>query len=340
MATRSSSTEQAAFPDLDLSVVFGNRAGSVSVLESTRGDTWSHLLASLLNRGDRVLCSRHGADSARLVEAAERAGLDVVSCDVPVGEGAPLSVFSHLLWWDASIKAVLVTQEESSAGVRNDISQLRRVLDETGSRARLLVDTTPLGAVGFHQDEWSVDAVVCGASPMEAQSVTVLSTSRATDEALASTDTQTRIGDLGALVGADVWLTALPSDLARPQDTWLAEGVRRGLEGLGLRLCADGPQWMSDSVTVCALPEGTDRDQIAAVASEAFGGEAWDRDFTGLAPDQVRLDHRRLRTEKACVAAVAAMEIALPRRAIRVEAGVGMTTTFSWFARTPPMALA
>lgn len=340
MTTRALSSGQTAFLDLDLSVVFGNQAGAVTVRRSTREDTWASLLGSLLDEGDRVLCSRHGEDSARLVEIAERAGLDVVSCDVPVGEGAPLSVFSHLLWWDASIKAVLVTQEESSAGVRNDIGQIRRVLEETGSAAQLLVDTTPLGAVGFRQGEWAVDAVVCSDSPAEAEAVTVLSTSRAASTGLSITETPARAEDVGALDGADVWLSAMPRDLARLRDTWLAEGVRRGLAGLGLTLCADGPHWASDAITVCSLPAGMDRDQIATLAFEAFGGRAWDADFTGLAPDQVRLDHRRLRTEKACMAAVAAMEIALPRRAVRVEPGAGMAATFSWFAEASPMAMA
>jgi alanine-glyoxylate transaminase / serine-glyoxylate transaminase / serine-pyruvate transaminase len=340
VATRSSSSGQTAFLDLDLTVVSGNRAGSVSVMESARQDTRASLLGSLLHAGDRVLCSRHGEDSARLVEMAERAGLDVVSCDVPVGEGAPLSLFSHLLGWDASIKAVIVAQEESSLGVRNDIGQIRRVLDETGSTARLLVDTTPPGAVGFRQDEWAVDAVVCGASPAEAGTVTVLSTSRATSTELATTETATVVGHVGALDAAEVWLSALPRDLARLHDTWLAEGVRRGLEGLGLTLCAEGPQWPSDFITVCSLPEGIDRDQIAPMAFEALGGGAWDDDFTGLAPDQVRLDHRRLRTEKACIAAVAAMEIALPRRAVRAHPGDGIRATFSWFAEAAPLALA
>lgn len=335
MVTRSMATAPAAFFDLDLSVVFGNRAGSVTVAESAREDAWSGLLGSLLDAGDRVLCSRHGEDSARLVELAERAGLDVVSCDVPVGEGAPLSLFSQLLWWDASIKAVLVTQEESSAGVRNDIGQIRRVLDETGSAALLLVDTTPLGAVGFRQDDWSVDAVVCAAS-MEDASVTVLSTSAE----LTTSQGAARVGDVDALNGADVWLSEVPSDLLRLKETWLAEGVRRGLEGLGLTLCAGGPQWASDSVTVCSLPKGVARNEIAAVAFEAFGGGTWDADCTGLAPDQVRLDHRRLRTERACLAAVAAMELALPRRTHRVEPGAGIAATSSWFAEASPMALA
>lgn len=338
MTTQSLAAGQAATLDLDLSVVFGNQAGSVRVMESTREDTWASLLGSLLNKGDRVLGSRHGEDSARLVGIAERIGLDVVSCDVPVGEGAPLSRFSHLLWWDSSIKAVLVTQEETSAGVRNDISQTRRVLDETGSAARLLVDTTPHGAVGFRQDEWAVDAVVCGASPLEAGSVTVLSTSRTTDTELMYAETATGISDVGSLAGADVWRTELPLDLTRLQDRWLAEGVRRGLEGLGLTLCAHGPQWASDSITVCSLPDGIDRDQIAASAFETFGGGAWDSDLRGLAPDQVRLDHRRLRTERACLSAVAAMEIALLRRATRVEPGAGMAATSAWFAETSPTA--
>jgi alanine-glyoxylate transaminase/serine-glyoxylate transaminase/serine-pyruvate transaminase len=339
VGTRSLSIGQSGFLGLDLGVVFGNQGGSVKVMESSREDAWTGLLGSLLNEGDRVLCSRHGKDSARLVEIAKRVGLDVVSCDAPVGEGAPLSVFSQLLWWDASIKAVLVTQEESSAGVRNDISQIRRVLDQTGSLARLLVDTTPMGAVGFDQDGWAVDAVVCGRPSVEAESVTVLSTRRATTSELASTETTSEPGGLEGLAGADVWLTELSRDRARPHHARLAEGVRRGIEGLGLRLCADGPQWFSDSITVCSLPEGIDREAIATVAFDALGGGAWDRDFSGLAPNQVRLDHRRLRTEKACVAAVAALEIALPRRAIRVEAGAGMAAAFSWFAESSPAAL-
>lgn len=340
MTTQSLSADQAVRLDPSLSVVFGNQTGSISVMESTREDTWASLLGSLFNKGDRVLGSRHGEDSARLVGLAERIGLDVISCDVPVGEGAPLSMFSHLLWWDSSIKAVLVTQEESSAGVRNDVSQIRRVLDETGSAARLLVDTTPHGAVGFRQDEWGVDAVVCEASLLEAGSVTVLSTSRTINAELMYAEPAKGTSDVGSHVGADVWRTELPRDLTRLHDRWLAEGVRRGLEGLGLALCAEGPQWASDSITVCSLPDGVDRDQIVASACETFGGGVWDSDLSGLAPDQVRLSHRRLRSETACMSAVAAMEIALLPRATRVEPGVGLAATSAWFEHTSPTASA
>lgn len=340
MATRSSSSTPTAFLDLALSEVFGNRTGSVAVVDSTWEDTWADVLGSLLPEGGRVLGSRHGKDSTRLVEMAERAGLEVVSCDAPLGEGAPLSMFSHLLWWDPSITAVLVVQEESSAGVRNDISQVRRVLDETGSQARLLVDTTPSGAVGFRQDEWAVDAVVCGTPSAADDVLTVLSTSRAISVGPATSGPPARVGDVGALDGTEVWLGASPGDRARLRETWLAEGVRRGLEGLGLTLGARGPQWASDSVTVCSLPPGTDRDQVTAVALVAMGSGAWDSDFSGLSADQVRLDHRGLRTEKDCLAAVAAMELALPRRALRVEHGAGMTATCSWFAQARSGAVA
>jgi alanine-glyoxylate transaminase / serine-glyoxylate transaminase / serine-pyruvate transaminase len=329
---------EAAFLDasdvqpVDLGRVFGNANGVTSSLRADPRQVWVEVLNSLFRPGDRVLVATSGKDSGRLAQLARRVGLDVVICDAPWGDRAPLAAVSHLLWWDPTIEAVLICQEESSSGVRNDVRGVRRALDETGSPARLLVDTTLRGAVGFRQDEWAVDAVVCSAGELGASApISLLGTAPSIQipAPLApllvnpqESEVQSRVKQCLAV--------------SQPSQHRLAEGVRRGLAAMGLQLCSSKPEWASDVVTACVLPDALDGAEVIRLAREV-GGPCWTYGFDGPLPSQVaRVDHRHLTTEGACAVAVIAMEAALLDAGAWIRLGDGPMAIRSWFRSTAP----
>jgi len=296
--------------DVDLDAVLGNNGGRAHVVECGAPQAWASLLATLLPPGARVLTSRHGRDSSRLAEAAERAGLDVVSCDVPPGEGAPVEWFCHLLWWDPDIAAVLVAQEETSTGVRTDIGAVRRVIDRTGSNALLLVDTTPLGVRGFEQETWKVDAVVCGTwanTPKQLSVVSVGSSVADRYDVTATPGETWRPGRrLASLAGSELWAPTEADSRARR--VRLVRELRLCAAALGIAPRAAEP-WSSDSCTIWPLPPHVDPDVVNERLAD-LGGEAW-RVESSEDGQSLRFDHLHVAGQSDCLTAVATLELAL-----------------------------
>jgi alanine-glyoxylate transaminase/serine-glyoxylate transaminase/serine-pyruvate transaminase len=97
----------------------------------------------------------------------------------------------------------------------------------------------------------------------------------------------------------------LPNVFARHHR--LAEGVRRGVDGLGLSLCALHPRWHSDTVTAIRTPEGVD------------------------ATDVFRIGHLGDLNEVMCLAALASAEMALADAGAKVELGAGVAAAAEYY---------
>ena len=139
-------------------------AGPVVIYPASGTGAWEAALVNTLSQGDAVLM----AD--RLVRGAvERHG-------AAAGAGAGLP--RHRLAPrrrsgrdrrrakdDRShrIKAVCVVHNETSTGCVTHVDQVRRVMDELGHPALLMVDAiSSLGAMEYRHDEWGVDVTICG----------------------------------------------------------------------------------------------------------------------------------------------------------------------------------
>jgi alanine-glyoxylate transaminase/serine-glyoxylate transaminase/serine-pyruvate transaminase len=81
-------------------------------------------LTNLLNKGDKVLSARFGQFSHLWIEMCKKLHIDVEVVDtVEWGSGTPHDEFEKILSEDKNheIKAVLVTHNETSTGVTNDV---------------------------------------------------------------------------------------------------------------------------------------------------------------------------------------------------------------------------
>ena len=89
--------------------------------------------------------------------------VDVV--DVDWGSGTPHDEFEKILSQDKNhdIKAVLVTHNETSTGVTNDVKATRDLLNKLNHPALLFVDgVSSIGSIKFEMDAWGVDVAVSG----------------------------------------------------------------------------------------------------------------------------------------------------------------------------------
>lgn len=118
-------------------------------------------VVNLFSPGDKVLAVSIGSFGDRFAEIATRFGLDVEKMEFPWGQAAdPAQVAARLAQDTAGeIKAVLVTHNETSTGVVNDIAAISAARGR--HPALLVVDAvSSLGAVRLEMDAWRLDVVL------------------------------------------------------------------------------------------------------------------------------------------------------------------------------------
>ncbi|MER3460025.1 MAG: aminotransferase [candidate division GAL15 bacterium] len=115
-------------------------------------------VVNTLSPGDRVLALSCGAFGNRFSRIARAYGAEVTHVEVEWGRGVtPELLEQHLK--KAAYRAVLVTHNETSTGVQNDLKALAHA--RADHPALLLVDAvSSLGAIPLEMDAWGLDAVV------------------------------------------------------------------------------------------------------------------------------------------------------------------------------------
>ncbi len=348
------------FPELTLPLfaglkkVFANETGRVFIYPSSGTGAWEAAISNTLNRGDRVLMSRFGHFSHLWAEMAARLGLDVICVDREWGEGVPLEDYAHHLADDPTIKGVFVCHNETATGVTSEVAGVRRVMDETGSEALLYVDAvSSMASIPFEQEAWGVDLAVTGSQKgfMLPSGMSMLGASAKALEANKSATMQRcyfsfadmlKTNDLGyfpytpsipMLHGLRCSLDllfdeGLPQVFARHRR--LAEGIRRGVDALGLSLCALAPQWYSDTVTAIRTPEGVDAAEVCRIGYHRYR-TAFGSGLSKVAGKVFRIGHLGDLNEVMCLAALASAEMSLADAGAKVELGAGVAAAQNYY---------
>ena len=350
------------FPDLvhplfpDLKKLLANESGRVFLYPASGTGAWEAGITNTLSPGDRVLMSRFGQFSHLWVDMARRLGLDVICVDVEWGDGVPIEQYRQHLTEDQTIKAVFATHNETSTGVTSDIATVRAAIDEAGSDALLFVDgVSSIASIDFQQQAWGVDLAVTGSQKglMLPPGLAVLGVS---EKALAAArsatmprayfhfDDQIKMNDAGYFpytppipllhglrAALDLLFTeGLPDVFARHHR--LAEGIRRGVDALGLSLCAVSPQLYSDTVTTITVPEGVDGNEVCRIAYQRYR-TSFGAGLNKLAGKVFRIGHLGDLNEVSCLTALAAAEMALSDAGAKVELGAGVAAAQTYYRR-------
>ncbi len=122
-------------------------------------------ICNLFSPGDTVICLAVGAFGERFAEIAERFGLDAVRLSSAWGQAADLRSLEVTLAEIPSVKGVLITHNETSTGVQNDVEMAGRILEQherqSGNRPMMVVDAiSSMGAVDIPVDRWGIDVAV------------------------------------------------------------------------------------------------------------------------------------------------------------------------------------
>ena len=348
------------FPELtlplfaDLKKVFANETGRVFMYPSSGSGAWEAAISNTLNRGDRVLMSRFGQFSHLWASMAQRMGLDVICVDREWGEGVPLEDYARHLAEDKTIKGVFACHNETATGVTSDIAGVRRVMDAAGSGALLFVDAvSSLASIPFEQEAWGVDLAVTGSQKglMMPPGMSMLGVSAKALEAHRSSTMERCYFSFEDMIPTNdrgyfpytpptpmlhglrcsldlLFDEGLPQVFQRHHR--LAEGIRRGVDALGLSLCALDPQWYSDTVTAIRTPEGVDPTEVCRIGFHryrtSFGGG-----LSKVAGTVFRIGHLGDLNEVMCLAALASAEMSLADAGAKVELGAGVAAAQDYY---------
>ena len=133
--------------------------GDVFILTASGTGGLEAAIVNTLSPGDKVLSLSNGVFGDRFSDIAEQHGAKVNRLNFEWGKPANPDAVDKALSTDGGIKAVLVTHNETSTGVTNDLSEISAVVKKFDKL--LLVDAiSSLGCINLPTDEWHCDIVV------------------------------------------------------------------------------------------------------------------------------------------------------------------------------------
>lgn len=151
---------QSLIPDLK---ALARTTADLALYISNGHGAWEAVCCNLFSRGDRVLALVTGRFGNGWAMAARGLGIEAETLDFGRRATVDPDRFAEALRADRrhEIRAVLLAHVDTASTVRNDIAAVRRVLDETGHPALLLVDCiASLGCDPYEMDAWGVDVTV------------------------------------------------------------------------------------------------------------------------------------------------------------------------------------
>jgi aspartate aminotransferase-like enzyme len=121
-------------------------------------------VVNVFSPGDEVLAVTIGVFGNRLAKIAEAFGLKVTRHEVAWGQAADPAQVAAALDALPNAKGVLLTHNETSTGVTNDLQALASAMRAQRPDILLLVDAvSSLGCVDLQMDAWDLDVVFTGA---------------------------------------------------------------------------------------------------------------------------------------------------------------------------------
>jgi aspartate aminotransferase-like enzyme len=118
-------------------------------------------IVNTLSPGDRVLSVSIGVFGERFAAIAAQFGAKVTPLSFEWGKAADPDAVRQALNSEPGIKAVLVTHNETSTGVTNDLAAISSVVKEFDKL--LIVDAiSSLGSINMPVDDWHIDVAITG----------------------------------------------------------------------------------------------------------------------------------------------------------------------------------
>ena len=311
--------------------------GDVFLLTGSGTGGLEAAIVNTLSPGDKVLSVSNGVFGERFATIAQQFGAEVVPLRFEWGKAADADAVRQALHAEPKVKAVLVTHNETSTGVTNDLASISSVVKEFDKL--LLVDAiSSLGSINLPVDEWQCDVTVTASQKgwMAPPALAMVSVSEAAWRAQANAKVPRFYWDFAPAKsylekGQTPWTPAITAVFALEVslEMMLAEGLaniiarharlgkvaRDGVKSLGLSLFAE-ENHASNTVTAVAASDGLDTKKMLKILREEHK--------IVLAGGQQRLDGKIFRighlgwvSEKDIETVISALKIVLPQAGFR-----------------------
>jgi aspartate aminotransferase-like enzyme len=302
-------------------------------------------VVNMLSPGDKVLAVSIGVFGDRFASIAEAFGADVEKMSFEMGQAADPQKIKQRLDADTEkeIKAVLVTQNETSTGVMNDLSVIGPIIHEHGALA--LVDgISSLLAMDCQMDNWGLDVVVATAQKafMVPPGISFIAANSYAMAAMEQAKMPRVYWDLKRAKqyfeqGQTPWTPAMPQfwqlgdalkiieqeglQASFARHARMGRMARAGVQALGLKLFAD-PTHASSAVTAVWKPDDIKTADLRKLLHEKYGvvlagGQGKVKD------DIFRIGHLGYTREVDIIAALGALGLALVELGAEVDPGAG-----------------
>ena len=253
-------------------------------------------LANTLSEGDKILMFETGHFATEWCQAARRYKLDVDFVPGDWRTGADPKIVEKKLSEDKNheIKAVLITHNETSTGIKSQVEEIRKAIDSTNHPALFMVDTiSSLGSYNYDHQKWKVDVTVGGSQKglMCPPGLSFNAISPKALEAYKKSNLTKSYFDWGQMLennknGFYPYTPAvnLLYALNEAVDMLLEEGLenvfkrhkrhadatRIAVETWGLEILAKNPIERSDSITAIMVPDGHDSDNLRKIIYDNY----------------------------------------------------------------------
>jgi aspartate aminotransferase-like enzyme len=294
-------------------------------------------VVNTLSPEDKVLAISIGVFGDRFANIARTFGASVTPLSFEWGTAADADEIRKALSQDASIKAVLVTHNETSTGVTNDLAQISKVVKEFDKL--LLVDAiSSLSSIELPVDDWGLDVVITGSQKgwMVPPGLAMVAISQKAWQANTQAKMPRFYWDFGKAKSyfekkQTPWTPAISVvfALSVALDMMLKEGLdniftrhariaraaREGVKALGLALFAQ-ESYASNTVTSISASDGLDAKKLLKILREEHqvvlsGGQQ------KLEGKIFRIGHLGWVTETDIDTVLKAIKIALPKAGFR-----------------------
>jgi len=291
------------------------------------------VIVNTLSPGDKVLSVSTGVFGERFASIAKEFGAEVMPLRFEWGKPADADAIRQVLQTKPEIKAVLVTHNETSTGITNDLASISRVVKEFDKL--LLVDAmSSIGSINLPVDDWHCDVTVtCSQKAwMAPPGVAMVSVSQEGWQAHSKAKMPRFYWDFTRAKnylerGQTPWTPALSIifALAASLEMMLREGLpnilarharvsqatREGIKSLGLSIFAQESH-ASNTVTAVRSSNGLDTKQMLRILREEHkvvlaGGQQ------SLDGKIFRIGHMGWITENDIETVISALRVVLPQ---------------------------
>ncbi len=294
-------------------------------------------IVNTLSPGDKALSISIGVFGERFATIAEQFGAEVIPLKFEWGKAADIDSIRRALETEPEIRAVLVTHNETSTGVTNDLARVSATVKEFDKL--LLVDAiSSLGSINLPVDDWHCDVVVTGSQKgwMVPPGLAMVSVSEAAWQAHAVAKMPRFYWDFTKAKsylekGQTPWTPAMSTIFALSasleimieeglanviaRHAQVAKAARDSVKSLGLSLFAD-EHYASNTVTAIATSNRLDVKKMLGILREEHqivlgGGQQ------RLDGKIFRIGHMGWVTEDDIEVVISALKVVLPQAGFR-----------------------